>query len=91
MRDGGCFRHFQKGSIHASPRGVFPVAAGIAASRGSSGWESGLLGYPVSNYERFRSQGYCEQRFEGGTIAGQKADGPPSWAPATSGGTTCTE
>jgi uncharacterized protein with LGFP repeats len=46
-RDGGCYRHYENGSIYWSPKsGANEVHGDIRAKWASLGWELGFLGYP---------------------------------------------
>ncbi|WP_147251501.1 reprolysin-like metallopeptidase [Blastococcus sp. TBT05-19] len=64
---GGCYLHFQGGSVYTSPaHGSHAVSGRIRDAWAASGWERGSLGYPV---EGARSvPGGQEQRFQGGLL-----------------------
>ena len=66
LRDGGCFVHFQGGSVYTSGTGSHAVASWVRDAWGASGWEGGFLGYPVEG-RRYFSDGEA-QRFQGGTL-----------------------
>ncbi|MCU1531214.1 MAG: hypothetical protein JWO49_785 [Arthrobacter sp.] len=69
LRGNGCLQRFEHGAIHWSPAsGAYATTAGIAGRWATLNWESGRLGYPVSQ-ERcgLRNDG-CVQRFQGGAI-----------------------
>ncbi len=75
LRDSGCLREYQSGSIYRS-RLTRPIVVDgdIRARWGTLGWENGHLGYPVSEASCGRRGGGCLQQFQGGMIA---------WSPAT--------
>lgn len=67
LRQGGCFTHFQGGSIYWSPgTGAHTVKGRIKSRWAAGGWERGRLGYPVTN-ERCDRVG-CTQKFQGGRM-----------------------
>ncbi|WP_448641004.1 LGFP repeat-containing protein [Geodermatophilus sp. URMC 63] len=72
---GGCLQHFEQASIYWSPAsGAHVLRGGIGGKWAESGWETGLLGYPVGE-EVVTADGVGRfQQFQGGTIY---------WAPAT--------
>jgi uncharacterized protein with LGFP repeats len=73
LRDGGCFQHFQSGSVYSSPTsGAHDVWGAIRDTWARAGWERGSLGYPVEDPRPVR-EGWS-QRFQGGTL---------TWATAT--------
>lgn len=80
--DGGCFRKFQKGSVHWSQKsGAHFTRAGGAIQRrwGSDGWERGPLGYPRGKEFTLRDRtGGTAQHFTGGTITRTASTG--AWA-----------
>ncbi|MGY1715133.1 reprolysin-like metallopeptidase [Geodermatophilus sp. SYSU D01106] len=50
LRDGGCFAHFQGGSIYWSPAtGARLLTPRIRDAWAAGGWERGALGYPVTD------------------------------------------
>lgn len=64
---GGCFNHFQSGSIYWTPgTGAHVVKGRIKDAWAGGGWERGRLGYPT-NSERCDRVG-CVQNFEGGRM-----------------------
>jgi uncharacterized protein with LGFP repeats len=69
LRDGGCFQHFQRGSVYWSPatgaRLVDPATRGPWAA---SGWEGGALGYPVTDQTCGLPAGGCFVHFQGGSV-----------------------
>jgi hypothetical protein len=80
LRDGGCGQHFVRGSIYRSPWGTFIVPKqGAGPTRqgpwAEQGWESGALGYPVSDRFCGLRGGGCGQHFQGGSIYGSQPDG----------------
>ncbi|SDO33596.1 hypothetical protein [Geodermatophilus sp. DSM 45219] len=69
LRDGGCFRHFQDGSIYASPRtGVHRLSTAPRARWAELGWENGRLGYPVTDEVCGLPGGGCFVHFQGGSV-----------------------
>jgi uncharacterized protein with LGFP repeats len=76
LKNDGCFQNFENASILSSPAtGTHPVYLGPFLSTWSgSGFENGILGYPVSHQFCGIKNSGCFQNFEGGTIM---------WSPAT--------
>ncbi len=75
LRDGGCFQHFQGGSVYSSPgTGARLVAPVIRDRWAGQGWEGGGLGYPVTDTVCGLRDGGCFQHFRGGSVY---------WSPAT--------
>ncbi|MGY1774215.1 LGFP repeat-containing protein, partial [Blastococcus sp. SYSU D00813] len=69
LRDGGCFQHFQGGSVYSSTAGGARVVAGeVLAAWRSSGWERGVLGYPTGELRCGYTDGGCFQAFEHGAV-----------------------
>ncbi|WP_145010947.1 D-alanyl-D-alanine carboxypeptidase family protein [Kocuria salsicia] len=67
LRDDGCYRQYQKGTIHWSPTtGARAQRGGILARWRAEGSEHGNLGYPVSR-ETWGKNG-CEVRYQRGRI-----------------------
>ncbi|MEI4278105.1 hypothetical protein, partial [Klenkia terrae] len=65
---GGCGQVFADGTLYWSPAsGVRAVAEPVLSTWGSRR-ESGILGYPVSEYACGMAQGGCGQAFQGGRI-----------------------
>lgn len=63
----GRFNHFQNGSIYWSPaNGAFEVHGAIRDLWGESGWETGALGYPVS--DEYATESGRRSDFEHGYI-----------------------
>lgn len=72
---GGCFQVFQNGSIYWSPAtGAHWVRGAIRDEWGFVRWETGPLGYPVSDEICGLVGGGCLQFFQGGSIY---------WSPGT--------
>ena len=71
---GGCYLHFQGGSVYTSPGyGSHAVSGRIRDAWAASGWERGPLGYPV---EGARSvPGGQAQRFQGGLLTLDQGSG----------------
>lgn len=66
---GGCFQTFTGGSIYWSPDGgAHPVFGEIAKKWGSTGWEGGHLGYPITDELCGLARGGCVQEYRGGLI-----------------------
>jgi uncharacterized protein with LGFP repeats len=69
--NGGCLQRFQTGIVYshqfwgAQPSAVWGA---IQAKWGTTGWESGALGYPVGNPICGLRNGGCGQHFERGSI-----------------------
>ncbi|WP_139220414.1 reprolysin-like metallopeptidase [Trujillonella endophytica] len=75
LRDGGCFQHFQGGSVFFSPATGARVVAGVIRDRwAATGWENGLLGYPTADPVCGIRDGGCLQEFRSGVVY---------WSPAT--------
>ncbi|MGY2066875.1 reprolysin-like metallopeptidase [Blastococcus sp. SYSU DS0619] len=75
LRDGGCFQHFQRGSLYWSPAtGARAVSGGLGLRWGSLGYENGRLGYPTGDPVCGLRDGGCFQLFQGGGLY---------WSPAT--------
>lgn len=71
----GRFNHFEHGSIYWTPQtGAWEVHGAIRDLRASMGWETGWLGYPVSD-ERDMPGGRFSQ-FQHGRIDWTPAGGP---------------
>jgi len=70
LKNGGCFQNFEKASVLSSPTtGTHPVYAGpLLSAWGQSGFENGLLGYPVQDQVCGIKNGGCFQSFQGGAI-----------------------
>ena len=67
LRGGGCFNHFQGGSVYWSPAtGAHAVTGAIRDVWALLGWESGWVGYPLGDAQPV--PGGVQQRFEGGTL-----------------------
>ena len=80
LRDGGCLRTYQRGSIYWSPAtGARVVLAGAVADRwAQAGWENGPLGWPLGDTTCGITDNGCYQHFQGGTIMYSPATG--AWA-----------
>ncbi|MCZ2829772.1 hypothetical protein O2W14_13095 [Modestobacter sp. VKM Ac-2986] len=75
LRDGGCFQHFQGGSVYVSAATPATVVTGVLRDRWvASGWENGSLGYPTADQVCGLRDGGCFQQFQGGSVY---------WSPAT--------
>ncbi|WP_157360966.1 hypothetical protein [Arthrobacter sp. EPSL27] len=82
LRNSGCVQRFEKGAIHWSEAtGAHATQADIAAKWATLNWESGRLGYPVSEQVCTLKNGGCVQRFEGGAVHWSKTTGAfATWA-----------
>jgi uncharacterized protein with LGFP repeats len=76
LRVGGCLRAFQHGSVYWSPATGAHEVRGASRDRwASQGWETGALGYPVTDTECVLVAGGCFQHFQGGTVMSSPATG----------------
>ncbi|MFP5218321.1 MAG: SpoIID/LytB domain-containing protein [Actinomycetes bacterium] len=70
----GRFNHFQHGSVYWSPAtGAHDVQGAIRARWASLGWETGRLGYPVS--DQYVVAGGSRSDFQGGSITWNASTG----------------
>lgn len=75
LRDRGCVQRYEHGAIHwSSATGAHATTAAIATKWAALNWESGRLGYPISEQVCTLKNAGCVQRFEGGAV---------HWSPAT--------
>ncbi len=75
LRDGGCGRHFDNGSVYWSPGTGARVVSGVVRDRwAAQGWENGPLGYPVTDTTALVRDGGRFAHFQGGSVY---------WSPAT--------
>lgn len=73
---GGCYRSFERGSIHWSPRtGARPTWGAIRGAWAAQGYERGRLGYPVGREVCGLRDAGCYQGFEGGVMLWSRASG----------------
>jgi uncharacterized protein with LGFP repeats len=69
LRDGGCFQHFQTGSIYWSAgTGARVVKGAIRDQWAAQGWEGGRLGYPTGEEICGLRNAGCLQTFQGGSM-----------------------
>ncbi|GAB3622103.1 hypothetical protein GCM10027418_01850 [Mariniluteicoccus endophyticus] len=69
LRDNGCFKQFQHGSLYYSPdSGVHSIGGTIREKWGELGWEGGTLGYPVTDEACGLQEQGCFQHFQRGSI-----------------------
>ncbi|NEK87284.1 S8 family serine peptidase [Blastococcus saxobsidens] len=69
LRDGGCFQHFQRGSVYWSPgTGSWLVDVATRGVWASTGWENGVLGFPVTDQRCGLPRGGCFVHFQGGSV-----------------------
>ncbi|MEU2348768.1 hypothetical protein [Modestobacter sp. NPDC049651] len=74
-RNGGCSQEFQGGTLLWSPTaGAHSVLGALRNTYRLTGWENGVLGYPISDEACGKRDGGCSQEFQGGTLL---------WSPAT--------
>ena len=76
LTEGGCFQHFQGGTVMYSPAGGSWAVTGVLRD----GWfrtgsENGTLGYPTAAASCGLRNGGCLQRFEKGTLYWTAATG----------------
>lgn len=77
LRNGGVFQNFEGGSVLWSPStGAHISVGGIRTVWAATGYESGRLGYPVTDEVGGLRNGGVYQNYEGGAII---------WSPATGG------
>ncbi|TWH74235.1 LGFP repeat-containing protein [Modestobacter roseus] len=83
LRAGGCFQHFQAGSIYSSPvTGAHSVTGAMRAEWARRGWENSYrLGYPLTDGACGLIGGGCHQVFEAGSLY-QVPDGRIHLVPA---------
>ena len=75
LRDGGCYQHFQGGTVMSSPAGgAWAVSGPLREGWFRTGSEAGPLGYPAAAAVCGLQGGGCFQRFGGGALY---------WSPAT--------
>ncbi len=76
LHGGGCFQHFQTGSIFSSTAGGARVVSGAIRDRwAATGWDFGSLGYPTTEQVCGLRAGGCYQGFERGTVYWSAATG----------------
>ncbi|MGY5886085.1 LGFP repeat-containing protein, partial [Modestobacter lacusdianchii] len=76
IRNGGCYTHFQGGSIYWTPTGgAHFVLATMRDKWAATGWENGTLGYPVGNPSCGLVNAGCFQEFAGGSLYWTAATG----------------
>lgn len=69
LPEGGCYQVYQGGLMHWSPStGAHATLGGIGAAWARSGFERGVLGYPISEEQCGLTAGGCYQDFKNGTI-----------------------
>ena len=77
LRNGGVYQNYQGGSILWSPAsGAHPSVGGIRNVWARTGFESGVLGYPVTDEVAGLRDGGVYQNYQGGAII---------WSPASGG------
>ncbi|WP_210509010.1 LGFP repeat-containing protein [Naasia sp. SYSU D00057] len=73
--DGGCWQGFEGGVIIDGPVGLWTVTNAMRGAWGSTGFENGWMGYPVSSTTCSLRNGGCWQQFEGGYVLYSPATG----------------
>ncbi|MDQ0735506.1 hypothetical protein [Arthrobacter agilis] len=72
---GGCYQNYQYGQVHwTKATGAHATQGAVNTAWGRTGWEKGVLGYPVSDLTCGLKNSGCVQSFQGGNIY---------WTPAT--------
>ncbi|MFJ6002736.1 hypothetical protein [Arthrobacter sp. NPDC092385] len=72
---GGCYQNYQYGQVHwTKATGAHATQGAVNTAWGRSGWEAGVLGYPVTDLACGLKDSGCVQSFQGGNIY---------WTPAT--------
>ncbi|WP_029433975.1 hypothetical protein, partial [Blastococcus sp. URHD0036] len=68
LREGGCFQHFERGSVYSSPgTGARAVLSDIRDPWARAGWENGF-GYPTTDRVCGLREGGCFQHFQRGSV-----------------------
>lgn len=82
LRNSGCVQRFEQGAIHwSTATGAYATWAAIAGKWAALNWESGRLGYPISDEICGLKNGGCVQRFEGGAVHWSSGTGAhATWA-----------
>ena len=76
LTSGGCFSHFQNGSLYwTSDTGARAVTGVIRTRWEAARWEAGPLGYPVDEQVCGLVRGGCFQDFQGGSVYTAPASG----------------
>ncbi|MGY1773452.1 fibronectin type III domain-containing protein [Blastococcus sp. SYSU D00813] len=81
LAGGGCYQHFQGGSVYSGSAGAFVVRGALRTRWSATGWERGALGYPVAEERCGLRDGGCFQRYQGGSIYWSPAGG--AWSVGT--------
>lgn len=75
-RNGGCYQNFQNGAISStSATGTWESYGPIRARWQATGFESGVLGYPIGAPTCGTKDNGCYQNFENGAISWTSATG----------------
>ncbi|MGY1653945.1 fibronectin type III domain-containing protein, partial [Geodermatophilus sp. SYSU D01119] len=76
LRDGGCYQHFQGGTVMSSPAGgSWAVSGALRDGWFRTGSEGGALGYPTATAVCGLRDGGCFQRFQRGSLYWSPASG----------------
>ncbi|WP_460683260.1 hypothetical protein [Modestobacter lapidis] len=73
--DGGCYQHFQGGTVMSSATGAWAVTGALRDGWFARGSEAGALGYPAAAAVCGLRGGGCFQRFAGGSLYWSAASG----------------
>ncbi|SHG85565.1 reprolysin-like metallopeptidase [Geodermatophilus nigrescens] len=75
LAGGGCYQHFQRGTLMTGPAGTWAVSGGLRDGWFRNGSEAGVLGYPTAAAVCGLRDGGCYQRFQGGPLYWTAATG----------------
>ncbi len=76
LKGGGCFNHFQGGSIYWTPgTGPVDIRTDLRNRWSALGWEGSYLGYPTTPTTCGLKDGGCFNHFQGGSIYWTQATG----------------
>ena len=69
LRDGGCYRGFSQGTAYwSAASGAHLVSGAVAARWAAQGWESGPMGYPLTDTVCGLPEGGCSQTFQSARV-----------------------
>ncbi|WP_448615631.1 S8 family serine peptidase [Modestobacter sp. URMC 112] len=69
LRDGGCYRGFSQGTAYwSAASGAHLVSGAVAARWAAQGWESGPMGYPLTDTVCGLPDGGCAQTFQSARV-----------------------
>lgn len=76
LKDGGAYQNYQHGAIMWSPKtGAYVSTGAIRTTWASTGFENGIMGYPVSDEVSGLKDGGVYQLYQGGAIMYSPATG----------------